>query len=459
MMNNFSVQSKSRGRFSRSSVGLALLVAFFVGAHLRLSIYSGGTVLVPQIICLVAGVALAVLYQRKLLKARSLMVLLAVALVIAPILNFPFLSSSALLETYKGSAQLLMSMTLMLAVASLLTSVEPERLAKLAVRLWMFFALLAVLEFIALRDVFQAISEVIYSGSGRSLYAGIERDQTLYGLIRPKVMATEPSYLATTLLYLCTLAILSMRSAGKPRVLKKGAFMLVATYLICPSMIIVFFAAAIGVWLYWPKTKKDRALLFLLLGGMLVFSLVIQSQITQLFGLITLALGDHGATGSFFGRIAVAPSVGIDVLERFPILGVGVGNAEAARPIIDRNWLDAGAFAMFPWFSDPAARANDLMSNGFWWQWIYMGAVGGLLFLALTASLLRSINVVLPFRAIICAWVIWYPGGAFVDPISWFAVALFCIPPLADRETGLASDEEPRRRQLRYPALGSGRLA
>jgi len=447
-MNPVYAPPNAHGSFSRSTVGLALLIAFFVGAHLRLSIYSGGSVLVPQFICLAAGGALAALYHRALLRALPLMLLLAAALVLAPILNFPFLSTSAVFETYKGSIQLLVSMTLMLAVAALVTTVEPARLARLSTRLWLFFVLLALLEFVALRDVFEAISQAIYSASGRGLYSGVERDQLLYGQIRPKVMATEPSFLATTLLCLCTMAILSMRSAGKPHAVRNGLLMLAVTYLVCPSMIIVFFMAAIATWMYWPRTKKGRALVLFLLGGALVSTLIAQSYMTQLAALSKLALGDHGATGSFFGRIAVGPSVGIDVLARYPLLGVGVGNAEAARPIIDSNWLNKGAFALFPWFADPTLRANDLMSNGFWWQWIYMGAVGGLLFMALTKALLRTMGVALPFRAIVCAWIVWYAGAAFVDPISWFALAIFCIPPRADAEP-----ETP------VPDLGSAAVA
>lgn len=433
-MNNVYARPNAHGSFSRSTVGLALLVAFFVGAHLRLSIYGGGGVLVPQFICLAAGAALAALYRRVLLRALPLMLLLAAALLLAPILNFLFLSTSAVFETYKGSIQLLVSMTLMLAVSALVTTVEPARLARFSTRLWLFFILLAVLEFVALRDVFEAISQTIYSASGRGLYTGVERDQLLYGQIRPKVMATEPSFLATTLLCLCTMAILSMRSAGKPHAVRNGLLMLAVTYVVCPSMIIVFFIAAIATWMYWPRTRKGRALILFALGGALVSTLIAQSYMTQLAALSKLALGDHGATGSFFGRIAVGPSVGMDVLERYPLLGVGVGNAEAARPIIDSNWLDKGAFALFPWFADPTLRANDLMSNGFWWQWIYMGAIGGLLFMALTKALLRTIGVALPFRAIVCAWIVWYAGAAFVDPISWFALAIFCIPPRADAE-------------------------
>ncbi len=434
MMNHVYATPKAHGSFSRSTVGLALLVAFFVGAHLRLSIYSGGSVLIPQYICLAAGAALVALYHRTLLKTLPLMLLLAAALVLAPILNSVFLSTSALFESYKGGIQLLISMTLMLAVAVLVTTVEPARLASLSTRLWLFFVLLALLEFVAMRDVFEAISQAIYSASGRGLYTGVERDQLMYGQIRPKVMATEPSFLATTLLCLCTMAILSMRSAGKPHTVRNGLLMLTVTYLVCPSMIIVFFMAAIATWMYWPRTKKGRALVLFLLGGALVSTLIAQSYMTQLAALSKLVLGDHGATGSFFGRIAVGPSVGMDVIERYPLLGVGVGNAEAARPIIDNNWLNKGAFALFPWFADPTLRANDLMSNGFWWQWIYLGAAGGLLFIALTKALLRRIGVELPFRAIVCAWIVWYAGAAFVDPISWFALAIFCIPPRTNSE-------------------------
>jgi hypothetical protein len=31
-------------------------------------------------------------------------------------------------------------------------------------------------------------------------------------------------------------------------------------------------------------------------------------------------------------------------------------------------------------------------------------------------------------RSIVCAWVVWYSGFAFVDPASWFVLALFVVP-------------------------------
>lgn len=423
------------GTFRRSSIGLGALVVFIIGVHLRLSIYSGGSALIPQFICLTAGAMLAALYQKQLLKTVPSMLALSVTLLVSPILNYLFLSSTNFLEIYKSSLQLLISMKLMLALVAFLTTIEPLRLAKLATRLWIFFIILALLELFGMRGFFDAIGDELYSASGRGVYKALDRDQLIYGQIRPKAMATEPSFLATTLLCLCTLSTLSGRSSGKPNVIRNGVFMLIISYLVCPSMIIVFFAAAIAIWLYWPKTRRGRAMIAFLLVGTLTLTLFAQSHITQIATLSNLVLGGHTATGSFFGRIAVAPSVGIEVLQHFPLLGVGVGNGEAARPIIDSNWLNKGAFSMFPWFADPTLQANDLMSNGFWWQWIYLGAAGGLLFLALTISLLRNVGVALPFRAVICAWIIWYAGGAFVDPVSWFMVALFCIPPPSDENT------------------------
>jgi len=90
-------------------------------------------------------------------------------------------------------------------------------------------------------------------------------------------------------------------------------------------------------------------------------------------------------------------------------------------------WNDAGAFSLFPWFRNSLLQAQDLMSNGFWWQWMFLGLLGGSIFTAIMLWLLRALGVAYPLRTILCCWIIWYPGSAFVDAGTWIIFAIVSL--------------------------------
>lgn len=420
------------GNGGKSAIAVSLLIMFVVGNHLRLSLYSGGAVLVPSYLSLLAGVALMVLYSPSLTRAAIHLYVLGVWLAFAPLLNTLLVPQALSLEGYKSSLQLLASITLMLPVAIALHRIPPRRLIRTAVWIWLTLIALALVETLLLRDTFNAITEAIYSASGRGNYLSVDRDQLLYGQVRPRVLASEPSFLATTLLCLCTLAITGMQVNGTPGLMLRAGAMLVVTYMVSPSLVIMFYAGALLIWSHWPRTRKAKQLAIIIAASASIVALLLSMNATQLAAAYEVAFGERGATGSFFGRILVGPSVAMEVLTKYPLLGLGVGNDAVSRPIIDDIWASKGAFALFPWFADPGLRAGDLMSNGFWWQWIYFGLLGGIIFLVIVARIMRSVGITRPYRALVCAFVIWYSGAAFVDPLSWFLVALFSMSPRAD---------------------------
>jgi len=414
------------GIATRSGTGLLkfLLVVFIIGYHTKLSLYSGATVIFPLYLCLLPAAVIAYRY-RNAISAKAFQWLLA-ALVLAIVVllgNSVFgLFSFSLLT---GTLHFCASFFLGIFVIAGLARVPPNEARKLFFVLWMVFAVLAGLELIdALRPLYTAVTGAVYFGTPRGLYGANLRDIDLYGHYRPRAFASEPSFLSATLSALSFLTLFSGLAASKGRIkaLALFGFMTVVAYLIVPSLSVLFYFAAIAVWIAWPRSVVGKGLAVLMLVGVAIALPLVQGAGGSLFGA-------HQSSGSFFGRITAGPLVGLKALMDRPILGYGIGNSDAAYDTVVDVWMDHGGFSAFPWFKGASATA--LMSNGFWWQWIYLGLIGGLVFTGFLVSLLKSLGVKYPLRVIVCTWIIWYAGTGFETIIAWFIFAIFAYADIA----------------------------
>ncbi|MDC0660361.1 hypothetical protein N6L27_20340 [Leisingera sp. SS27] len=406
------------GRLRVSSVVMALFVIYLTGAHLRLSVYSGGSLLLPMYPMLLSAAALALLFINPLLnRAGASFALFAFCMLLLPLLSTAPQSGLSL-----GVAQFLVSVISALAVIQALSTLDPRRLRRMMIIFWSVLVALALIENMGLKPVFDQIRETLYSGSGRFVYFAEARDVALYGRVRATVFASEPSFLADSLSGLMLMIFfLDPRRGSLASWARLGA-MVAVCFALSPSFKMVFYLAAAGVWQFWPQR----------LAGILVlvFAVVILGALTAVFfaplaALFMEAAGGHLESGSFYGRIAVAPEVGFGALRDYPLFGYGIGNDEGVYPVVAQVWQDSGAFFLFPWYQ--GLPATDLMSNGFWWQWIFLGLLGVPLFAVLVMRLLRLLGVRLPFRTLLCCWIVWYAGFAFVDPHSWYVVVVFSI--------------------------------
>jgi len=423
------VRSVTRpGAMRKSTLTLVLFCIYLLGIHLRLSIYgSDGQAIVPLYFCLFSGAMLALIFRDELSVAIQPLLALMSFLFLLPLFNLLLAPDTVSLQSYKSAIQFLVSILLSLVLAITLNKVPGYRLRKVIVFIWFFLVGMALLETLYLSSLFGQIKAVIYSSSGRGVYDNLDRDLALYGQVRATVLASEPSFLAFTMLSLCSIYYISASSEGVPKIKLRSALMFAVSYAICPSMTIVFFLTALSAWQFWPKTRNNKILFFGVATLAITAVQLINAFSPYLATTFALLIGEHGATGSFFGRITVGPIAGYRTLSEYPLFGIGIGNNDTALPILQQIWSDTGAYRLFPWFADLAARAPDLMSNGFWWQWIYLGLIGAPIFTVLVAKTLRSIGVMYPYRALFCAWIIWYVGSAFVDPMTWFVVSIFAF--------------------------------
>lgn len=406
---------------SRVTLVLTLFAIYIVGAHLRLSIYSGDSILLPMYPMLLSAGALALLFLNPLVRAvGGTFALFAAFVLLQPALSLAPRSIS--IDTLLASLQLLVSVASALAVICALATIERPRLRRMLIWIWAAVMALAVIESAGLKPVFDEIRTVLYAGSGRFLYFAELRDLEIYGRVRTTVFASEPSFLADTLTALTLMVFFLDLRRGNLGSWARLGVMLSASFLVAPSFKMAFYVVSGLVWHFWPRNIRT---LLTLLGSVAVTAVLLVLVYEPVSVALYAAVGRHLESGSFFGRIGVAPSVGWHVLTTYPLFGYGIGNENGLYPIIAQVWQDSGAFYRFPWYLE--LPATDLMSNGFWWSWSFLGLIGGALFCMLTLLMLARIGVEAPLRTLVCVWIVWYAGFAFVDPHSWYMVVVFSV--------------------------------
>ena len=407
---------------SRGAYSYVLFVFFIyiVGLHLRLTVYSGGKILIPLYLMLASFLLLAPKYFWPMLnKAGYGFLGLVVFTCAQPFLTF---APGSALGTLHSTLHMVASVATTTMMIYALSTVPKAKVRRLALVVWGVMLALAVLESTGLKPVFDQVRDVLYAGTGRFVYSSDMRDIEIYGKVRSTVFATEPSFLADTLCVLILTVVVLDEKSGKKWLLIKAASMLLASFILAPSLKMIFYMVSASLWVYWPTTKKglERSIVLLIFAA--VFGTI---GYMLFFAFLEGAIGKHMNSGSFYGRIAVAPIVGFRAISDYPIFGYGIGNTDGLSEIIFEAWQSSGAFDLFPWFQN--FPANNLMTNGFWWQWSFLGVFGGLLFVLLVRKWLVALGEEYPARTIVCVWIVWYSGFAFIDPVSWSIFMFFTI--------------------------------
>lgn len=419
-----------------SRITITLIGCYFLGSHLRLSLQTGsGDILVPMYSMLVPAALLAVMNLGQLTKrvAPPAFLLVLFFLGLHPLLTMAAPGASDLLST----VQLVVSLLAAVSVIEAARNVPRNSLRLLFQRLWMFYMGIAALEIVALSSQFAQIKQALYGESGRGIYESDLRDLALYGQVRPTALASEPSFLADSYMVAALMVFLLDPDRGSLRSWFRLFLMAGVGFTVAPSGKVAFYLVAAATWHFWPRrstAQMGAALLGIATVAVLWFAYAtISSALSGRLGLTE--------TGSFYGRVLVGPRVGQEALVQHPLMGWGIGNTDGLETVIKSEWFTSGAFAKFPWFQGMAAE--QLLSNGFWWQWSFLGLLGGAVFIGLLTSALRRLDIDAPFRCVVPMWIVWYAGAAFVDPASWLALTVFAIPALA------VSAKEPPQRSTR----------
>ncbi|MFY0312722.1 hypothetical protein ACFMBG_22885 [Leisingera sp. D0M16] len=416
---------RRRFQVRRSTFIMVLFIIYLLGAHLRISLYAGGSLLLPMYPMLLSAAVITLLFNRKLLsRAGTVFAAFAGFILITPILSSA--PGSGYDNTLLGILQFLVSVTAALAFIIAVSTLDQNRLRKLLIWIWITVIVLAALESAGLKPVFDQIRELIYSGSGRGVYEATQRDLSIYGRVRPTVFASEPSFLADTLMAITLMTFFLDPRRGQIASWARLGAMAALSFMLAPSFKMAFYLLAAAIWQFWPRNLKGTVTLLI---GLSLAGAIAALSFDVILTIFLQTAGSHLESGSFYGRIGVAHTVGLEALYAHPLFGWGLSNQSGLYPLIAQTWQSSGAFFLFPWYQDNLAE--DLMSNGFWWQLSFLGFAGTAIFILLVTMMLRQLGVVLPFRSLVCSWIVWYAGAAFVDPHSWFILVVFSVGSLA----------------------------
>jgi hypothetical protein len=400
-----------------------LLVLFMLGIYLGIEIRLSSSVPIPNVVAGTAGMLLVLKQLERFNERHVWAILLVLLLYLASICaasDYAFLS-----KRFTGLLQLTYSFVICYAVFVTILLYDRVRLARIFLILSLAILVGCALEnyVAAFRDLSDWFRNHVYSFG---LYESDARDQVLYGRIRPKLFTSEPSAVTFGFtLFAFAWYVLSLR---RGKLFLYGAMFAVAFYLMRgPTLVLglalvpayeIFLAARMqrdGRTVFNPARICATAMLMIALAGTGVY-------LSRTLYAERIDAIQSGADPSFFARIVAPPIVARMTVERYPIAGAGLTGEPFIADTLRQVYAQSPDLAN-DWDFGNAIHA---LANYFWSQWIYLGAVWGVILLIALSFLLRELGA----ASIAFCWIVWsvfgQASGAYVSPKTWTVFFLGC---------------------------------
>jgi hypothetical protein len=404
------------GREDLSLTDWLLVTVYFIGIYLEIPIQITASIPFPSAPAGLAGMAL-LFRRRDSMSSVQLSALLGVIFLytlscfVAPDIAF-------LTKRFTGLAQLTYSILIAYAVFLTVTAARRESLARFFLVFCVVLLVGCLLEqYAGLRGISDSVRQVLYE---RGLYTSDLRDQLLYGAVRPKFFASEPS--AVT--FCITLFSFAWFMLSRSRYRLIGVLALLgAAQIITPGPTSLLAMIIIGSSYLLLPDASGQIRIANRIGAFALAALLV--LITVQFGSALysarLATIENSNDPSFFFRVIGPALVGLEVLARFPLAGVGLTGEEYIRD------LAMNIFVQSPQFSAawrPIENIGQTLNNYFWLHWTYLGAVFGVVMMVAISVFMRTLGV----RSIVFCWVVWailgQASGAYVSPKTWAVLFL-----------------------------------
>jgi hypothetical protein len=367
-----------------------------------------------------AGVAGLILLVRRLndITPRALMGFCAiVTLYLASMLCAPDISW--LPRRTNGLIQLTYSLA---ASYGLFLTVKRSDRRQIA-RLFLTFVLVIVVGCLletygGLRPVSDAVRTVLYR---KGVYENDLRDLLFYKRARPKFFASEPS--SVTFCYTLFTFVWLVTSTWRLKLPVYLGLVGLGLFAMPGPTLLLMLVLLLPYLLFLGSRRRGRidATRFLVVA-----------MVAALFALVALVLAKtlfaarlenitSGNDPSFFYRVQGPALAGLDIMSRYPIAGAGL----TGEPFIEREITNL--YLRSPFYSagwQVVSPATELLINYFWLHWIYLGAVWGMVMIAVITGWLRVLGV--PSAAF--CWGTWailgQASGAYVGPTCWAVLFL-----------------------------------
>ena len=400
----------------------ALIALFLFGIYLGYSPKLAAGIPMPSVLAAVAG-GLMLLRHYRSIDQRHIVALIAV-LVLYLIFLILVLDMEFAGERLKGFLQLSYSLAIGYAAYLTCTLYDRDRLA----RIFLVFCI-AILIGCALETTatgFRAVSDMVRERLfDEHLYDAAARDVELYGGLRPNLFTSEPSnvgfaftayaffwYVLTTVRGK-TLWYAALLGAGL--LLTRSPTVVLGFALIAPYQLLIAGRSAAG------RTRgADQAAMTV--AALTLFGVgAIAIAGGHLFAERLATIGDNN-DASFFYRVIGPAAVALDTMSRYPIAGAGLTGEEY---ITDRVYQ---IYVTWPGFSPQwrVDKISEVLTNYFWYHWIYLGLVGGLCVLAALFGLLRTLAAPSAVFCLLVWAIMGQASGGYVAPRPWMVLLLAC---------------------------------
>lgn len=418
---------------------VALICLFLVGIYTNYTIMVSEKVPLPSAPSGVAGLIL--LWRRRdLITPRAL----AGFLIVLSLFLISILCASKLSwlpRRTNGLIQLTYSITIGYGLFLTVTQASRRQIAGLFLGFALVILAGCLLEMYGgLRPISDAVRKVLYS---KGYYENDLRDLLFYGRARPKFFASEPASVTFCYTLFCFLWLVVSTWRWK---LVAYVGLVAAGLSAMPGPTLLLMLLLILPYLLFLDSRRNGRLD---VGRFLVVALAAIVFLGAFFVLAQTVFPHRlesvtsGNDPSFFYRVQGPALAGIDIMTRYPFAGAGVTGEpfieqEITSLYIRSRYYSAGWQIVSP--------ATELVINYFWLHWIYLGAVWGLIIMAVVTVWLRVLGVPSPAFC----WVVWailgQASGAYVGPTCWAVLFLAGAAAILHQRAATAA---PRRHDAR----------
>lgn len=435
------------GKRVTAATDAALCTVYLIGIYLGVGLSLPGGVPAPCIVAGAAGGLLAVRHAADLhvgaLAALISLLLVAFSSILAAG-DFPLLG-----ERFKGVLQLSYSIVAGLGFFMAARNVPRHSLSRIFLALTLAVLAGAMLETTvpavkAASDAFRAA--VFDSG----VYAADRRDIALYGLVRPKVLTSEPSFVAFGYTLFAFGWYVLSRMPGKALVF---VGLLGTGYLFVRGPAILMGVAVVPLYEVLLASRRGGSERRAISGSQALIACVVAGAVAvvgAILGWEVLSTRIEsmlaGRDPSAFARLIAPAIMAWETILDHPVAGVGLTGWEALDGRVAQLYATSEFLALDVQF-DGAAHS---LTNYFWSLWIFMGLVFGAAMAAAMTGMLRAVGV----PSLLFCWGVWIlfgqAAGGFVGPRTWavfFVVAVVSI--LHEKADAARFDREARMHRLR----------
>lgn len=417
-----------------------LVGLYLIGLYIGLAAPLPGGVPVPVALAGAAGLALLVKHFNRIANAHimalgSVLVLYVLSILSAP--DYVYLG-----ERFKGFIQI--SYSALIAYGFFLAVMAYDR-AHLS-RLFLWFCL-AILVGCALENytAFVRISDAFRNAAyDFGVYIADQRDEILYGRVRPKLFTSEPAAVTFSYTLFCfawyTLAKTRLKLLAYLALLAGGYFLMRGPTLFLGVALVPVYEILIAARRGPPGASPldlSRVVAGLAIGVILIAAAVFAGGTLLEERLRDIASGQDA---SFFSRIVAPPLVALKVLALHPVAGAGLTGWEFIEGIVQQIYATAPELSINYRFQNAAQG----VTNYFWLHWIFLGLFwGGIVTVAWTLFLHA-----LGAPSLLYCWLTWavfgQAAGAYVDPRTWTVLLLACAITVIHERERLALRDRPQ---------------